>query len=312
MNQFEAMRIYVRVAELASFTGAAQSLGVPKATVSNAVQQLENQLGVRLLQRTTRRVQMTQDGQVFYVRSCDILSDMEDLQNMFGRREAALQGKLRVDLSVGVARDMVLPRLPEFMDAHPGIALEFSSTDRFVDLLSEGFDCVLRIGTLADSSLVARPLGHFRLANYASADYLACHGTPRTLEDLAVHSLIHYVNILGSKSEGFVYLDPADGCEKNLPMGGRLTVNNSSAYEGACLAGFGIIQAPEVGMRGHVAAGRVVEILQTYLLPPLPVALLYTTRHHVPRRVQVFMQWLSQILQPYLMDTPGGRKRLPR
>ena len=187
MNTLEAMQIFIRVAELASFTRAADSLGIPKASASTAVQQLEASLGARLLHRTTRKVQMTHDGQAFYERSKDLLTDVDELQSMFQQGEQSLRGRLRVDMSGGVARLFVLPQLADFMQAHPLIELELSSTDRLVDLVREGFDCVLRVGPLVDSSLVARPLGAFRIINCASPAYLERHGTPKTLDDLATH-----------------------------------------------------------------------------------------------------------------------------
>lgn len=300
MNPLEAMTMYVRVAELASFTQAADSLGLPKASVSTAVQRLENQLGTRLLHRTTRRVEMTQDGRVYYERSKDLLADLDELQSLFQDKPATLRGRLRVDMPLGVARNLVMPRLPEFLARHPHIDMEFSSTDRRVDLIREGFDCVMRVGTLADSSLIARPLGHYRMVNCASPAYLAHFGTPETLADLARHRLIHYLPTLGAKPDGFEYLNPASGNLHSIPMAGALTVNNSESYQAACLAGLGLIQVPEIGVRALMQAGHLVEVLPAHCAAPMPVSLLYANRRHLPKRVQVFMQWLAEILGPYL------------
>lgn len=301
MNQIEAMHIYQRVAELAGFTAAADSLGLPKATVSAAVQQLETLLGTRLLHRTTRKVQMTQDGQVFYERSKDLLADMEELQTLFRRDQSTLRGRLRVDMPQGVARDVVMPRLGEFLRRHPGLEIELSSTDRRVDVVREGFDCVLRVGTLTDSSLIARPLGQYRLINCASAAYLAEHGTPQTLDDLATHQLIHYVPVLGARSPGFEYVEPGDNsgnreATRFLPMAGALTVNNSESYLGGCLAGLGIIQVPEPGVAAQLVTGELVEILPQYRPAPMPVSMIYANRRHLPKRVQAFMAWMEEIM----------------
>ncbi|HEV7778264.1 MAG TPA: LysR family transcriptional regulator [Luteibacter sp.] len=304
MNQLEAMHIYVRVAELASFTRAADSLGIPKASASTAVQQLESQLGTRLLHRTTRRVQMTQDGQAYYERSKDLLSDMDELQSMFQQGGQSLRGRLRVDMPSGLARNLVMHRLPEFLDAHPRIELELSSTDRRVDLVREGFDCVVRVGSLGDSNLIARPLGHLRVINCASPGYVLRYGMPRTLADLANHRMIHYVSTLGSKSDGFEYPD-GDGYA-NLPMPGALTVNNVEAYEAACLAGLGIIQAPESGMRGYLAEGSVVEVLPQCRAEPMPLSLLYANRRNLPKRVQEFMAWMARVLASYIDPAVDG------
>jgi len=301
MNQLEAMQIFVRVADLASFTQAADSMGLPKASVSAAVQQLERLLGTRLLHRTTRKVQMTQDGQVFYERSKDVLADFEEMQMLFRSDPASLRGRLRVDMPLAVARDVVLPNLPEFLRAHPDLEIELSSTDRRVDLVREGFDCVLRVGTLSDSSLIARPLGEYRLINCASPEYLAQYGTPKTLADLATHRLVHYVPILGARSPGFEYVDPADPARTiALPIAGALTVNNSVSYLSACLAGLGITQAPEAGLRTYLMNGQLVEILPEFRPAPMPVWLLYPNRRQLPRRVQVFMTWFEKLMQERL------------
>jgi len=300
----EAMAVYVRVAELGSFTQAAQQLGLPKASISTAVQRLEATLGTRLLHRTTRQVRMTQDGLAFYERSRDLLADVDELQGMFQPAAAALRGRLRVDLPLGTARHLVMPRLPEFVRAHPELEIELGSSDRRVDLVHEGFDCVLRVGTLSDSSLVARPLGRYRLVNCASAGYLAEFGTPRTPDDLAGHRLVHYVPELGTRSRGFELggagADGAEGTGRWLPMAGAVTVNNSEAYLAACLAGLGLIQVPEPGVRELLRQGRLVEVLPAWRPPPMPVSLLYPHRRHLPRRVQVFMAWLEEVVRPEL------------
>ncbi len=303
MNRLEAMQIYLRVAELASFTQTADSMGLPKATVSMAIRQLESELGTRLLHRTTRRVQMTQDGQVFYERSKDLLADMDELQSLFSTEPAMLKGRLRVDMPSAVARDLVLPKLTEFLQAHPALEIELSSTDRRVDLVREGFDCVLRVGALVDSSLVARPLGHYRLCNYASPAYLARFGIPEHPEQLKDHRLIHYSNTLGARDPGFEYLDPAgSGRNLHVAMSGVLTVNNSDAYHAACIAGLGIIQSPEAGVRPALASQQLVDILPGYRAAPMPVSLLYANRRHLPRRVQAFMNWLSALMQAHLQS----------
>lgn len=255
MNQLEAMKVFMQVAELGGFTAAAMSLGVPKASVSLSIQQLEELLGTRLFHRTTRKVQLTQDGQVFYERSKDLLADMDDLQGLFRQEPSALRGRLRVDMPLAVARDLVIPQLPAFLQAHPELELELSSTDRLVDIVREGFDCVLRAGELSDSSLIARYLGEYQMINCASPSYLARFGRPENLAELAQHRLVHYVSVLGERSDGFEYQDPSDHSVQRLAMAGAITVNNSSAYVSACLAGLGLIQIPAVGVQDLLAEG---------------------------------------------------------
>jgi len=304
MSPLDAMQIFVRVAEMASFTRAADSLGVPKASVSLAVQQLESRVGARLLQRTTRRVQLTPDGQAFLARCQDLLADMDELEQMFRDDETGVHGRLRVDLPLAVARDLVMPRLPDFLAQHPGIALELGSTDRRVDLIGEGFDCVLRVGPLADSSLVARHLGYFRQGNCASPAYLERHGVPVSPEALAGHRIVHYSSTLGDKPAGFEYVDPASGELRVQRLPASLVVNNSDAYRAACQAGLGIIQAPLHGMQPLLVSGQLIDILPEYRPPALPVTLLYGNRRHLAKRVRLFMNWLAEVLQSCLYATP--------
>jgi DNA-binding transcriptional LysR family regulator len=308
LNSIESMKIFLRVAELSGFTQAAEALGLPKASVSTAVQRLENELGTRLLHRTTRRVQMTQDGQVFYERCKDLLADMEELQGLFRDDQAALHGRLRVDMPSAVARDVVLPQLPAFLASHPALSIELSSTDRRVDLIREGFDCVLRVGGLVDASHIARPLGYYRMVNCASPAYVARYGQPQQPDALAGHRLIHYVSTLGTHDKGFEYVDPETPERINfVAMPGALTVNNSDAYYAACLAGLGMIQVPEVGVRAALDDGLLVELMPHYRAAPMPVSLLYANRRHQPRRVQAFMHWLEDVMRPRLSGNLNSR-----
>ncbi|WP_281850602.1 LysR family transcriptional regulator [Dyella sp. GSA-30] len=298
MNPIDAMQAFVRVTELASFTRAADSLGLPKASVSIAIRQLENQLGAQLLHRTTRRVQPTQDGQAFYARCKELLGDLDELQSMFQHDKQCLRGRLRVDMPISIANRTVIPRLADFLRDHPQLEIELSSTDRKVDLIAEGFDCVLRVGVLDDSSLVARTLGSLRIVNCVSPAYLREHGVPRTLDDLPRHWLVHYANTLGSRPLGFEYRDGV--AYRHIAMRGVITVNNTEAYEAACLAGLGIIQAPEAGVRPLLESGAMVEVMPEYRAEAMPMSFLYAQRHNLPRRTQVFMAWLGALLAPSL------------
>jgi DNA-binding transcriptional LysR family regulator len=297
MDRLDHLRSFLRVAELGSFTAAAEQLGLPKASVSLAVQRLETEVGVQLLHRTTRRVRLTADGAQFQQRARDLLDDMEDLQGMF-RRDTQLKGRLRVDMSSGLARQLVIPRLPGFLERHPGLEIELSGTDRRVDLVREGFDCVVRVGPLDDNTLVARPLGVMHIVNCASPAYLAARGVPRSLEDLSRHALVHYVGTLGQRSPGFEYHDGQ--AYRSVPMRGAITVNSGEAYSAAALAGLGIIQVPRLGARVALAAGTLVEILPECVAEPMPVTLLYAQRRHLPRRVAAFMDWLAALVTPEL------------
>jgi DNA-binding transcriptional LysR family regulator len=295
MNKLELLRTFVRVSEMSSFTLAGESLGLPRSTVSEHIQALETLLGTRLLQRTTRKVQATQDGLALYERSKDLLSHMDEIEGLFKQDEASLAGRIRIDMPSIMARRFVMPRLPEFMAKHPHLELEISSTDRRVDLLSEGFDCVVRVGAQPDQSVVARRVCEFSMVNCASPAYLERYGVPEHLEDLARHRLVHYVGVLGSRSEGFVY--EAAGQTRRVPMAGSITVNNSDGYESACLGGFGLIQAPLHGMRPYLLTGELVEVLPQWRAPSMDVSLLYARQRHLPLRVRAFMEWLEHVIQ---------------
>ncbi|MDR9753486.1 LysR family transcriptional regulator [Pseudomonas sp. SZMC_28357] len=295
MNKLDLLRTFVRVTEMSSFTLASESLGLPRSSVSEQVQALEALVGTRLLQRTTRKVQATQDGLVLYERSKDLLSHMDEIEGLFRQDASALVGRIRVDMPNILARRVVMPRLPEFMALHPHLALEISTTDRRVDLLSEGFDCVVRVGAQPDQSVVARHLCDFVMVNCASPAYLERYGVPEGLEDLARHRLVHYVGVLGSRSEGFVY--QVDGQVHRVPMDGSVTTNNSDGYESACLGGFGLIQAPIIGMRPYLLSGELVAVLPQFTAPAMEVSLLHARQRHLPLRVRAFMDWLGQVIR---------------
>ena len=201
MQNLEPILIFITVAEMGSFTHAADSLGIQKGRASTAVRKLEEDVGVRLLHRTTRSVQLTEDGRAFHARARDLLAEVDDLHSMFAGDRVALRGRLRVDLPTEVARTTIVPALPDFMATHPELELEVSSTDRQVDLVQEGFDCVLRLGPIRDETLIARPLGLLRMVNAASPAYLARYGVPRSLEDLQrqEHRTIHFSTMLGAR-----------------------------------------------------------------------------------------------------------------
>ncbi|MCW0976298.1 LysR family transcriptional regulator [Pantoea sp. JV6] len=298
MDKIHAMQVFVRVPEMGSFTRAAESLGVPKGSVSRQIQALENQMATRLLHRTTRRVQLTQDGLVYYDRCLDLLSMIDDMDSLFQHEPASLSGKLRIDMSVAMATSFILPRLPEFLQHYPGVEIELSSSDRQVDVIREGFDCVIRVGELKDSGLIARKIGTHTLINCASPGYLSRFGMPIRLEELSQHAMVHYSQQLGQASPGFEYFDGRQ-CHY-VHTGGVVTVNSTETYRAACLAGLGIIQVPAAGIQTLLERGELVEVLHRFPARPMPIHLLYPHRRNVARRVRVFMEWLSQVLQEYV------------
>lgn len=294
----ELMKIFVTVSETGSFTTAASVLGLPKANVSTAIQKLESELKVRLLQRTTRKVTITGDGQIFLERCKDLLSDFEELQTLFLESGPELSGKIRVDMPVPIAKNVVLPSLSEFIDQYPRIQLELSSTDRKVDLVTEGFDFVIRAGSLGDSSLIAKKIGSYSIVNCVSPEYLKRYGNPKNIEDLSKHFQIHYSQTLGGKPDGFEYYDGNKFV--TVKTKSLITVNNTEAYHAACLAGLGIIQAPLSGVEDDLKTGKLKKILTKYESETFPISIVYPNRRHVSKRVRVFMDWIENRIKGYI------------
>lgn len=307
-DRIQAMQVFIRVAELHSFTAASVELDLSKTYVSTLVQQLENHLGSRLLQRTTRKVQLTQDGQLFYQRCKDLLAEFDEVESLFQQQNAEVAGRLRIDLPTVMARALLFPKLPEFMALYPKLEFEISCTDRKMDLIAEGVDCVVRVGAVEDLGLVARTLPSMPLLNLASPAYLEKFGTPTHPDELASsagsHQLVHYAPHFGNRDSCFEYVEAGKLLSGNkllrVKMSAAITVNNTDAYATACLAGLGIIQAPLGGVRELLLSGELRQILPDYRAPAMPVAMLYPHRRHVPARLRLFMQWFEQELQVYL------------
>ncbi|XCW69972.1 LysR family transcriptional regulator [Kosakonia cowanii] len=277
MKNLEPLVIFARVAELKSFTQAAESLGIQKGRASMVVRELEHELGATLLHRTTRTVQLTEDGRAFYARARDLLAEADDLRSMFTASGMPLKGKLRVDMPAILAQSVVIPALPQLLEAHPELAIELSSSDRRVDLVQEGFDCVVRLGPIVDETLIARPLGHLRMINAASPAYLNRFGVPETLEDLLnqKHRMVHYLRSFRAKPDGWEY--PSDDGYKSLMLPGAVTVNSVPAYHDAGLAGLGLIQGGYPSLLTHIQRGALIEILPD--LRPEPITASFVVAH---------------------------------
>lgn len=297
MDRIELFRVFLRVADSGSFTHAAEQLQLPRATVSMAVRQLEAALGVRLLHRTTRRVGLTPDGEALREGARALVADMEDLEQRFRPAAGAIAGRLRVDVPSRIARRIIAPALPDFLDRHPGIELELGSSDRSIDLIQEGVDCALRVGGSLPGSLVARPLGAFPLINCASPAYLARHGTPLRPDDLPRHRIVGYVPRAGGHAAAWEWLE--DGVPRSLRPDCRVSTDNAETYIACVLAGLGLIQIPRYDVLHHLRAGELVEVLPQARAAPMPVHLAYPHRRHLPRRVRAFQDWIVELLRPH-------------
>ncbi len=277
------------------------SLGIQKGRASTAVRKLEEDMTVPGFCTGPRAAcTLTEDGRVFHARARDLLADVDDLHSMFAGDHVALRGRLRVDMPSELARTTVVPSLPAFMATYPELELEVSSTDRQVDLVQEGFDCVLRLGPIGDETLIARPLGKLRMINAASPGYLARYGVPRTLEDLQhqQHRVIHFARTLGAKPYGWEY--PHGDSYARLQLPGALHVNSVQTYEAAGIAGLGLIQAPLLAIGRYLESGALIELLPDFRHKPLDASLVVAHRRNLSRRVRAFMKWIESVLAPHL------------
>lgn len=303
MDRIDLFRIFSRVVECASFTRAADTLGIPRSSVSAAVQEPEQRVGARLLHRTTRRVSLSQDGTALYERCQRIIAEVEDAENLFQRTADQPSGRLRIDVPGRIGRLVIAPALSQFLDAYPQIDVVLGVSDRVVDLVEDSVDCVLRIGPLSDSALIARNIGLLPLINVASPAYLACHGVPESPDDLLPdHLAVAYASPSNGRVEDWEWL--ADGTLHTLKLPARITVNSAEGSIACCLAGLGLIQIPAYDVRAHIDAGELVEVLPQFRAEPLPMRLLFPHRRHVSGRVRVFADWLAALLHRQLLMLP--------
>ena len=297
MDRLDTMRLYARIVELGSFTAAANDLGLPRATVTHAIKKLEARLGAQLLQRTTRCQRVTRDGQAYYTHCVRLLADLDEVEADF--RDAALkpQGRLRIDLPATLARMLVIPALPEFYARFPQIELEIGSSDRFVDLLREGVDCVLRVGELPDSGLVGRRVATLAQVTVASAAYLRRHGKPATLADLQQgHLAVSWASPTTRRPEPSLEFVLHRRRRREVSLPARVTVSGVDAYLACCEAGLGIAQFPRYRLADALARGVLSELLPDSPPPSLPVHVLYAPQRQLPARLRVFVDWLVELM----------------
>lgn len=291
MDRFNAMLVFTRIVELGGFAKAADSLQMPRASVTVLIKQLEAHLGVQLLHRTTRQVSPTLDGAAYYQRCVILLADLEEAEGLF--RSSQPKGTLRVEMPAAVGRLVVLPALPEFTDRYPQIELEVGLNDRPVDLIREGVDCVIRGGLTMDDSLVARPLVQMDQVTCASPAYLLAHGVPQSLDDLGGHQVVEYFSSVSGKRYG---LEFQVGDQVRLPyLPKRLAVNSAEGYLAACVAGYGLVQTPHYHVAQLLREGRLQEVLSDCLPPRLALTALYPQHRQLSPRVRVFVNWLVEL-----------------
>jgi DNA-binding transcriptional LysR family regulator len=290
MDRLEVMRLFTRIVERQSFTQAAQDMELPRSTATQAIKELEKRLGVRLLQRTTRNVRSTLDGEAFYKRCVAILGEVEDAEAVFSN--AKPRGLLRVDVHGTLARHFVLPGLPAFLAEYPDLQLHLGESDRLVDLVREGVDCVLRVGDLKDSAMVGRRVALLEEVTCASPDYLARYGTPTSVDDLQGHVAIGFMSSATGATLPLEFL--ISGELRHVVLPATLTVAAAETFVAAARLGLGLIQVPRYHIAADLEAGTLVKVLPEYPPAPTPVSLLYPHSRQLSPRVRVFIDWLTR------------------
>jgi len=294
MDQIQSIRVFARVVEAGTFTKAAESLNLPKGTVTKLVQHLESRLKVKLLNRTTRRVTVTPDGAAYYERTIRVLNDLDDIEASMTNAQANPSGRLRVDVGTSVAREIIIPALEGFFQRYPDIQLDLGVTDRSVDLLVDNVDCVIRGGELVDQSLVARRVANVPLMTVASPAYLKAHGTPTHPEQLENEH--HMVNHFSTRN-GQPFPSEFDKDGQLLEISGRykLSVNESNALTAAVLAGLGVAQIPALTARPLIERGELVQVLSDWVGPVIPLYVVYPPNRHLSAKVRAFVEWVADL-----------------
>jgi LysR family transcriptional regulator for bpeEF and oprC len=298
MNKLQAMEVFVQVVDAGSFTRAADNLQLPKATVSTLVQSLEQALQVKLLHRTTRQISVTADGAAYYERCLRILNDVRDAEEALSRNRASPSGRLRVDVSTGVANWLLLPALPTFFERYPDIVLDLGCGDRPVDLIEEGVDCAVRGGNLDDSSLIARRVGVVEFITCATPSYLRRHGRPAHPSELAApHHCVGYFSPKTGETHEWEFTRAEETL--SIKPGGNLRVNDATAYLRAALNGLGIAHLSTFAAAPHLRSGDLVQLLPEWRSAPMPVQVVYPHNRHLSAKVRVFVEWVAELFAQY-------------
>ncbi|WP_419826205.1 LysR family transcriptional regulator [Sphingomonas sp.] len=295
MDRFSTLDLFVRIGDRGSFSAAAADLSISRPVATTAIKDLEQRLGTRLLQRPTRHVQATVEGQAYYRRCVAILADLEDADR---GASGAVAGLLRVDVVGNLARTILLPALPEFLARHPALTVHLGEGERFVDLVRDGVDCVVRAGELADSDMVVRRLGSIEEITVASPAYLANHGTPGSPDSLDGHNMVGFVSSRTGQPLPLEFTRDGKVVEVALPA--RVLVSGADTSAEAARLGLGLVQAPRYRFADDLASGRLLEVLVEFPPTPTPVSVLYPSRRQLSPRVRVFIDWLVETVSPQL------------
>jgi DNA-binding transcriptional LysR family regulator len=291
VDRFSAIQVFAQVVESGSFAKAAERLGLSTSAASRHVAELEAHLQTRLLNRTTRRVTLTEPGRAFYERAVQLLADLAEAEQEAARAAVVPRGTIRLTTSVNFGVRQVAPAIADFTARHREVAFDVSISERIVDLVEEGFDLAIRIGSPGSENLVARKLGETRLVLCAAPSYLAAHGTPQVPEDLARHDCFTYEYLAPRNVWRF---RDAAGAERAVRVAGRLHSNNGDLLAEAAARGGGIAFEPAFIVGPEVRAGRLVRLLEGFVPPPLPIYAVYPSRKHLSAKVRLFVEFLAE------------------
>ncbi len=303
MDRFFAMKVFTRVVETASFSRAADALGQTPTSVSRAVQALEAHLGARLLNRTTRSISVTEDGEIYYERCVRVLGEIDDMESVLSKSKFSPNGTVKVSLPALMARSTVLPALPEFQQAYPDIRVELNLTDKVVDIVETGVDCVVRVGAVGDVGLVAKRIGCYSQVTCAAPSYVEKYGEPKTLDDLENHMCVDYLVSSTGRVRSWDFV--VGGEMRSISLKSMVAVNDADSYVACGLQGLGLIQASSYTLAPYIESGALRAVLKAYPSDPRVVSILYAANRHQPRRVRVFIDWLTTVFarQPALQAT---------
>lgn len=293
MDRFLAMKVFARVVEAGSFSKAADALRLPPASVSRTLQALEAHLGARLINRTTRSISITEDGEAYYERCVRVLGEVDDMEASLSHSKLSPKGNVKVSLPTVMAKNTIIPALPEFFAAYPDIGVELLLTDRQVDLVEEAVDCVVRVGAVGDVGLIAKRVGAYTQITCASPGYIEKHGEPVSLDDLEQHLAVGYVLNNSGRVRNWEFV--VDGETRIVAMKHKIAVNDGDSYIAAGVTGLGLIQSSSYTLDPLIRSGALREVLKEYPSYPRVVSVLYASNRHQPRRVRVFIDWVAEL-----------------
>jgi LysR family transcriptional regulator, regulator for bpeEF and oprC len=293
MNKLQAMEVFAKIVETGAMSRAATALRMPKATVTTSIQQLESALGLKLLNRTTRKVTVTADGAAYHQHCVAILAQIRETEAALMQHHEAPSGRLRVEVPTLMARLVILPSLHEFFARYPDIDIQLGCSERRSDLAEEGIDCALWSGELTSGALIARRVGQLYLSTCASPSYLQAHMQPTHPNDLAAHRCINRFSPRTGKNFDWVFAK--DGVRVQTSLQGCIAVDDENCYVAAAEAGLGIAQIPAFVLKDAMERGALQLVLGDWFAEPAPLHMVYPENRHLSRKVRVFVDWVAEL-----------------